>query len=179
MTVAAPPFIQHPRLAELFRYWRGLAIDGHLPRRAEIDATAIPRLLPNLYLLDAGATPDDLRYRLAGNAICSAFGFEPRGLTRCQIKARYVAEKAVPDFDETSHQTHDIAARRIIAYTHDRMTSYNRKFLAYARLNLPISEDGHAPSGIFGCILTSSDGDDFWRGFQELHVELPLGEIGL
>jgi hypothetical protein len=177
--IQVPAFIVHPRLAELYRYWRGLGLDGHLPRRGEIDATAIPRLLPHLYLLDAGPTPDDLRYRLAGDAICTAFRFEPRGLTRREIKARHVAEKAVPDFDETSRQTHDIVARRIIAYTHDRMTSYDRKFMAYARLNLPISEDGHHASGILGCILTSSDGDDFWRSFQELHVELPLCEIGL
>jgi hypothetical protein len=174
-----PDFIRHPRLVELFLYWRSLSIDGALPRRRDIDATALRTLLPNIYLLDAGATPDDLRYRLAGSNICAAFGFEPRGLTRREIRARHVDPKAYADFDETSHQTHAIAARRIVAYTHDRMTSYDRRFMAYARLNLPISEDGGKATGIFGAILTKNDDEDFWRGFEELHVEMPVGAFGI
>jgi hypothetical protein len=179
MSMGVPDFIRHPRLGELFLYWHSLSVEGALPRRRDIDAMAIRGLLPNTYLLDAGATPDDLRYRLAGSAICHAFGFEPRGLTRREIKARYADPKAYADFDETSRQTHAIAARRIIAYTHDRMTSYDRKFMAYARLNLPISEEGGVATGILGAILTKNDGEDFWQNFQELHIEMPVNEFGI
>lgn len=176
---AIPAFIRHPRLRELYRYWRGLVVGGRLPCRRDIDATELGTLLPHINLLDVGATPDDLRYRLAGGAIVRAFGFEPRGLTRAEIRARHVAPAAYADFDETSRQTHDVAARRIIAYTHDRMTSYDRQFIAYARLMLPLSEDGITATGVLGCILTSADRSPFWVDFRELHHEMPLAELGI
>lgn len=176
---AVPAVILHPRLRALYLYWRGLVVEGRLPRRRDIDAIALGPLLPHINLLDVGATPDELRYRLAGGAICQAFGFEPRGLTRAEIRQRHVAPAAHADFDETSRQTHDVAARRIVAYTHDRMTSYDRQFIAYARLMLPLSEDGIHATGVLGCILTSADRDPFWNDFVELHHELPLAELGI
>ena len=148
-----------------------------MPRRQEIDPVALHGLLPNLYLLDAGPRPDDLRYRLAGSAIVEAFGFEPGGLTRAQIRSRHVLPERLAEFDRTSAETHNIAAQRIVAYTHDHMTSYTKDYLAYARLNLPISEDGKAVSGVFGAIFLSGDGKPFWDQFADLHVEVPLHAI--
>jgi len=179
VTEFVPDCIQHPHLIRLYRYWRGLSADGSVPLRAAIDAVALRDLLPSLYLLDAGATPDDLRYRLAGSRIVQAFGFEPGGLSRGEIRTRHVKPAAFADFDQTSRETHDIVARRQISYTHDHMTSYDRRYLAYARLNLPISEDGRHISGVFGGIVSSRDGGDFWRDFHDFHVEVPLAEIGI
>lgn len=174
-----PAFIQHPRLVELFNYWRSLSIDGSVPCRRDIDPLALRYMLPNLYLLEAGASADDLRYRLAGSAICTAFGFEPRNLTRRDIRHRHVDPQAYADFDETSRQTHAIVERGIIAYTHDRMSSYDRNYIAYARLNLPISENGRQPTGILGAIIAKNDEGEIWRDFKELHVEMPLAEFGI
>ncbi|MDQ7250812.1 PAS domain-containing protein [Dongia sedimenti] len=175
----APDFIQHRKLADLFRYWRGLSRDGQVPRRRDIDPLQLIPALPHVQLLDLGPTPDDLRYRLVGQTIIDAFGFDPRHLTRGEIKRRYVLPENRAAFDETSRQTHAIATRGIAAYTHDHMTSYAREFLAYARLLLPISEDGHAITGVFGAIYYSGDRDDFWRNFQELHVERPIAAFGI
>ena len=173
-----PDFIQHPALRQLYAYWRNLSVDDRIPLRRAIDPTAIPQLLPSLNLLDVGPTPDDLRYRLAGGSIVTSFGFEPRGLTRGEIRARHVAPQKWPDFDLTSQQTHDVAARRLVSYTHDHMTSYQREFLAYARLMLPLSEDGERASGILGAILVKRSEDAFWHDFCALHVEVPLVELG-
>ena len=178
-TGSAPAFIQHPQLAKLFLYWRGLSVDGGIPRRCDIDPTALPEMLPHLQILDVGATPDDLRYRLVGGRIVEAFDFEPRGLTRRDIRNARVAPANHATFDGTSRQTHDIAARGIVAYSHDHMTSYARDFLAYARLLLPISEDGTQITGVFGAIYHSGDCTAFWRHFTELHVEKPIAEFGM
>lgn len=174
-----PDFIQHPKLAELFRYWLGLSRDGSVPRRRDIDPLPLAKMLSHLQLLDLGETPDDLRYRLVGGTIVDAFGFEPGHLTRGEIRRRHVKPENQTAFDGTSRQTHDIAARGLVAYTHDHMTSYSRNYLAYARLLLPISEDGSQVTGIFGAIYHSGDGAGFWRNFQELHVEKPIAEFGI
>lgn len=166
--------ILHPALKAFFRYWRGLSRHGALPQRRDIDPVDLRQLLPHLYLIDAQATPDELRYRLAGSLIVQAFGFEPGGLTRADIRARHVQAERQGEFDRTSAETHRIITDRIVAYTHDHMTSYTKDYLAYARLNLPISEDGLTPTGIFGAIYLSSDGQPFWDQFEELHFEVPL-----
>ncbi len=170
-------FILHPGLKTLFRYWLSLSAGGSVPRRRDIDPVALRTMLPNLYLLDIGDTPDDLRYRLAGGQIVQAFGFEPGGLTRAEIRRRHVQPDRYAEFDRTSAETHRVAAEGFVAYSHDHMTSYTKDFLSYARLNLPISEDGRRPTGVFGAIFLSSDGQPFWRKFVDLHVEVPLSRI--
>lgn len=170
-------FILHPALKNLFRYWRSLSVNGSVPRRRDIDPIALRSMLSHLYLLDAGQAPDDLRYRLAGSLIVEGFGFEPGGLTRAEMRDRYVLPERYPEFDRTSAETHSIVVKGVVTYSHDHMTSYTKDYLAYARLNLPISEDGRTLSGIFGAIFLSSDGKPFWNQFSDLHVEVPLTAI--
>nr|WP_298684680.1 PAS domain-containing protein [uncultured Dongia sp.] len=167
-------FVQHPSLKTLFWYWRSLSIGGAIPLRRHIDPIALRSILPHLYILDAGATPDDLRYRLAGSLIVQGFGFEPAGLTRAEIRQRHVTTERQADFNQTSQETHRIVSAGVVAYSHDHMTSYTKDYLAYARLNLPISEDGRTLTGVFGAIFMSNDGQPFWRNFTHTHVEIPL-----
>ncbi|MBK8157772.1 MAG: PAS domain-containing protein [Rhodospirillaceae bacterium] len=170
-------FILHPALRTLFRYWLSLSAGGSIPRRRDIDPIELRTMLSNLYILEVGATPDDLRYRLAGSHIVRAFGFEPGGLTRGEIRQRHVQPERFEEFNRTSAEIHRIVAEGIVAYSHDHMTSYTKDFLCYARLNLPISEDGRRPTGVFGAIFLSSDGNPFWHKFLDLHVEVPLSRI--
>jgi hypothetical protein len=174
-----PDFIRHPQLRDLYRYWRGLAPGGGIPLRRAIDPLALRPLLPHLQILEIGASPDDLRYRLAGGVIVEAFGFEPTGLTRREIRQARVTPDRQAEFDRTSRETHEVAARALVAYTHDHMTSYDRDYLAYARLNLPVSEDGIAGSGVFGALFLSSDKAPFWQeDFTEFHRTVPLAALG-
>lgn len=172
-------FIRHPDLLRLFDYCLGLSVDGRIRRRRDIDPLALRGLLPNLQLLDVGATPDDLRYRLVGNEIAATFGFEPRGKTRGEIRAARVLPENYADFDRTSRETHGIARRGVVAYSHDHMTSYDRGHLAYARLLLPISEDGECITGIFGALMISDANGPFWQDFAELHIEVPIETLGI
>lgn len=169
--------IQHANLRALYRYWRGLSDGSAIPKRRDIDPVALRQQLRHVYLIDAGPTPDDLRYRLAGSVIVDAFGFEPAGLSRGEIRAKHVSPDRYADFDRTSAETFRIVSERIVTYTHDHMTSYTKDYLAYARLNLPVSEDGKSPSGILGAIYLSSDRNPFWQNLQELHIELPLDRV--
>ncbi len=172
-------FILHPALAELFGYWRSLSTDGSVPRRLDIDPVPLGRILPHLQLLDLGATPDDLRYRLVGDTIVEAFGFEPARRSRGEIRRQHVKPENQAGFDETSRQTDSVGRQGLVAYTHDHMTSYSRGHLAYARLLLPVSEDGRRITGVFGAIYHSGDRAAFWQDFTELHVERPLADFGI
>ena len=53
---------------ELFDYWRGCAGSGGMPSRSRINPAEIPALLPGISILDAGKSPDEIIYRLAGRS---------------------------------------------------------------------------------------------------------------
>jgi len=68
----------HPRLRDLYEYWKVIHPPGGLPGRQDFDPADIPDLLPNIWMLDVQHEPFRLRYRLVGTSIaCSA----PGGLT--------------------------------------------------------------------------------------------------
>ncbi|NJM33571.1 MAG: PAS domain-containing protein [Rhodomicrobium sp.] len=64
---------------ELYDYWRACAKGGRLPCRADINPAAISSLLPGISILDAGKTPEQIVYRLAGTRLREIFGKEVTG----------------------------------------------------------------------------------------------------
>jgi hypothetical protein len=64
---------------ELFDYWRSCAKSRALPRRADINPAAIASLLPGISILEAGAHPDRIVYRLAGTRLRDIYGKEVTG----------------------------------------------------------------------------------------------------
>lgn len=79
MPAARPSRVQ--RLAE---YWQRKRGDRIMPARADIDPAEIKPLLPYLIIADVFADPVRVRYRLAGTAVCEAFG--------CNIAGRWLEE---------------------------------------------------------------------------------------
>lgn len=70
----------HPRLVELYGYWRALPRGGQkLAPRAAFDAFEVPRMLGSLWLLDIERDPLRLRYRLFGTHIALAIGSDLTG----------------------------------------------------------------------------------------------------
>ncbi len=80
--------IQEQSLQQLYAYWAAKRHGRRMPCRSDIDPVDIPRLLPNLMLLDVvpAASPSvpvhRYRFRLAGTAICQVAGFD---LTGCWL----------------------------------------------------------------------------------------------
>ncbi len=74
--------IGHPLLVELYDYWERLRGEGALPRRADFDPAAIPRLLPYLIINEVERAADGrmrFRIRLEGQAVVEARGWPARG----------------------------------------------------------------------------------------------------
>ncbi|MEQ9334639.1 PAS domain-containing protein [Thalassobaculum sp.] len=58
-----------PRLRELRDYWLSLAAGRVMPAREDLDPLDIPRLLPNLMLVDVFHDPQRFRLRLVGTRL--------------------------------------------------------------------------------------------------------------
>ena len=64
----APPVLG-PRAEVALIYWQGLRRGRKMPARADLDPTAIPKLLPGVILVDVLSDPLGFRYRLIGSDI--------------------------------------------------------------------------------------------------------------
>jgi len=62
----------------LYAYWNEIRGDRVAPRRLEIEPARIGGILHETFVLERPG-PHDYRFRLAGTAICEAFGCELRG----------------------------------------------------------------------------------------------------
>ncbi len=66
-----------PRLEQAYHYWCGKAAGRLMPGRADIDPTEIPKLLPDVMLVEP--VEDRYRYRLIGTENARAHGINATG----------------------------------------------------------------------------------------------------
>ena len=104
-----------PIVKDGYAYWRSKLKDGALPARADIDPAEIPRLLPNIILLDVQREPDwDFRYRLIGTRVVEHLFRDYTGMWFSEIdhqrppstlwsNCRQVAESAAPMLANTEY----------------------------------------------------------------------------
>ena len=74
---AASP-ITDERLQDALDYWRRQSAGTAMPRRADIDAIDIPKLLPDVMLVEV-LPSGRYRYRLIGTGNTEAHGFSATG----------------------------------------------------------------------------------------------------
>jgi len=133
-----------PRLEQAYEYWRRKAAGRRLPRRRDIDPVEIPKLLPDVMLVDV--EPDGrYRYRLIGTENTQAQGVKATG--------RYLDE-VLPGPEYRNHvlSLYDEAVQKKQAlYSECLFLSPER--LAPERhtkvLFMPLSEDGETVNMVF------------------------------
>ncbi|MET4698885.1 hypothetical protein ABIE65_001907 [Constrictibacter sp. MBR-5] len=70
----------HPRVRAIVAHWATMGQQDRLPGRQHLDPRTIPRLLPNVWLVDVERSRAlRFRYRLAGTRITRAFSEDPTG----------------------------------------------------------------------------------------------------
>jgi hypothetical protein len=136
--------ITDPRLSQAHDYWRGKLARRAMPRRADIDPTEIPKLLPDVMLVDV-LPQGRYRYRLIGTENTVAHGMNATG--------RYLDE-VLPG---PEYKTHVIALYDECVGT--RRALYSEcLFMAPGRraperhtkvLFMPLAEDGEAVNMVF------------------------------
>jgi hypothetical protein len=120
-------------LSALLAYWRSKLAGRAMPRRADIEPTEIPQLLPHLQLVDR--VDGRYRYRLAGTAIVAAYGNELTGKFVDEIippGRRAVAE---------GHYNTVYQSKRPIFVRNKYTTTRDIDIMA-SRVILPLSEEG-------------------------------------
>jgi hypothetical protein len=135
LIMAGPVPDDRPVLAELFDYWSGIRGDRRMPRRSDIDPAQFPKLLPHVMLVDIDADVEDLRFRLAGAAICKRFGKELGGRYWSDLDCGAGGEAILSSFRET-------ADRGEPGYRTFDFTTPDFRLLRFAQVLLPLSDDG-------------------------------------
>ena len=119
------PSVLGPRAEIALTYWQGLRQGRKVPARADLDPTAIPRLLTSVLLVDVMQDPLDFRYRLVGTDIDAISHRNFRGVRFSEILhmrrgnrlwAQYeeVAETGRPLWSEVPYVGADPFIRRML-----------------------------------------------------------------
>ena len=129
--------VRYEDVVEIRGYWDGKRKGRFAPRRADIDPADVKELLPRIMLVDVDSDGAlDFRYRLSGtgiNAILSGeyTGRRPRDLTP-------------PAYGAMIHRHYCLAVERRQPLFHVVMLDSIERLVTYARLLLPLSEDGRS-----------------------------------
>ena len=128
-------FQSDPTLGAAYAYWRAKRGTRAMPRRRDIDPTEIPKLLPNLQIVELVNGGERLRFRLVGTAIVRAYGAEPTG--------KYFDEMFSGErlrFIQSNYRRIHREKRPLLVYGKYE-TTMGISLLAH-RLILPLSDDG-------------------------------------
>jgi hypothetical protein len=141
-----PADVADPRFAQLIDYWMQRRARKAMPARADIDPTDIPRLLPQIFLVDVGSDASDLRYRLVGTEVVRLFGMEltghPVGTGMPEAAGRLMRARFA------------CAARnRQPVYATGMMQADRNDHTLFQRLLLPLSKDGDRVDMLLGMMV--------------------------
>jgi hypothetical protein len=161
--VTEPLFIDQPRdpkLRTLLEYWNGARGTRTMPRRADIDPTEIPRLLPHIVMYtvmpEGGYT-----IRLVGESIVTFVGVNASG--------RAAGSTMPPQASEILHKVLDrvVAERAPVFRAGKAHWRPDKSYRDFEACFLPLSADGEHVDIIL-CGITFSD----WR-----RPEIPTGAV--
>ena len=120
---------------QIFRYWRSKCVGDRLPKRSDLDPSEIPRLLPQLTIVEV--VPDERRYiyRLIGTREVEIRGSDPTG--------KSVAESFFgPSLDNVLGCYDRVVATRSPLYDDEQYVTPDGRFSDDETLFLPLSDDG-------------------------------------
>jgi hypothetical protein len=136
--------ITDARLRQAHDYWRGKAAGRALARRADIDPTEIPKLLPDIMLVDV-LRHGRYRYRLIGTENTQAHGIHATG--------RYLDEVLPgPEYRDHVIALYDqcVATRRALYSECLFMSPRQRAPERHTKvLFMPLAEDGETVNMVF------------------------------
>jgi hypothetical protein len=127
--------IESAAIRALFSYWQSKCPAGGIPRRADIDPVDIPRLMPNLLIVDIEHDPFRVKYRLVGTRIVEMTGFEFTG--------KYLDEIVLDNFEGPFEDCYRAACESKAPIITRIRWSLSADIVAeYDVCFLPLSDDG-------------------------------------
>lgn len=126
--------LDDPMLRAMYDYWSGKRAGRSMPRRADIDPSEIPKLLPNMMITEALENGARFRYRLSGTAVTEAFGLSLTG--------QFVDEVMKgPYRDFILRLYRNVYINRRCVFCMSRYTGSENPGMTTKRLFAPLSED--------------------------------------
>jgi hypothetical protein len=126
---------KYPDLQRVLTYWETKCAGRMAPRRADIDPADLVNVLPRVMLADVLHDPLEFRYRLSGTGILDVHG---RDLTW-----RSPRDLTPTSYGELVYGHYCDAVRRCEPLLHFITLDTSRRSISYARLLMPLSEDGN------------------------------------
>jgi len=140
---APPAWLETVRMAvQALALWQRWCAGRPTPDRADIDATAMPALLPHVFLLDV--LDDDFRFRLIGEAVNVRYGHRLKGRTLRQLLTGEALEETLHEHFLCSRDLRGVLVRHGL----DAATPGDVK--VYTRLLLPLEAIGGRACHLFG-----------------------------
>lgn len=151
------PVAVHPGLIAFLDYWNDKRGGRTYPTRAEILPFEIPQLLPYVMLMDACPNEAEARFRLAGESVNRFYGFNVRGLTWGEVRARILADGGTPSVGSVNRQYGRVASGGVGAYRQGVSIRRTTSHLFYARILLPLSDDGLHVDAMIGASFSNQE----------------------
>jgi hypothetical protein len=151
-------------LAQLHTYWEQKRGERFAPRRADIDPSDLVAALPRIMLVDViPAVPVDFRYRLSGTGICDVHGTNHTRMRPRDLKP--------PPYGALIHEHYADCVQRRVPLLHLVVLDIDDRELSYARLLLPLSEDGVAVT----MLMAIDSKEQNTRALKEYFTEVSRG----
>ena len=126
-----------PRIRALYDYWQKIHPEGGgLPGRRHLDPLDIPRLLPNIWMIDVRQQPLRFRFRLVGTEIVKFTGRDSTGMWLDQVYPDYEHTEAFAAHRECALKAHPVYRKGGV------LSNPTRRFIEAERLYLPLADDG-------------------------------------
>jgi hypothetical protein len=133
-----------PRMDQAHRYWREKAAGRPMPRRRDIDPIDIPRLLPDVMLVDV-VEDGRYRYRLIGTGNTQAHGINATGRYLDEVlPGREYKAHVIALYDECVRQRRGLYSECLFLSPGGQAAERHTKVLF-----LPLSGDGETVNMVF------------------------------
>jgi hypothetical protein len=137
------PPIPEARLAQALDYWRRKSTGCAMPRRADIDPVEIPKLLPDLMLVEV-LPSGRYRYRLIGTENAEAHGMNATGRFLDEVlPGPEYKEHVLGLYDECVRSRRPLYSECLFISPRQRVPERHTKVLF-----LPLSENGQTVSQV-------------------------------
>lgn len=169
MAVALP--IGDARLRQAHDYWCGKAAGRAMPRRADIDPIEIPKLLPDVMLVDV-LPQGRYRYRLIGTENTQAHGINATGRYLDEVlPGPGYKDHVIALYDECVSSRRALYSECLFMSPRQRAPERHTKVLF-----MPLSEDGEIVNMVF-VMQVFFYNDQMMRGRHFIEAR-PYKEIG-
>ncbi len=151
----------YPDLVDVLDYWQRRCGRRFAPSRADVDPLDLVRVLPRTMLADVLSDPLRFRYRLSGTTISGIHGKELTG--RAPLDLEPVEYGRMID----RHYLQCVTERRPLL--HLIVLDLTHRTRAYARLLLPLSDDGERVTMLMAVDSANQDAREL-RKFFDAHT---------